>query len=121
MTNKQGTAWESEIREQAKKNSANADRYPKRGQKAEPDLYIGAEDLPAVPAVFWKRLVGLKSDGRRKPDGERKVVVIGYNDFMQYILPHVPVRWEIQAKWTSTLNVTRTLHELRTWLKEHRG
>lgn len=67
MTNKQGTAWESEIREQAKKNSANADRYPKRGQKAEPDLYIGAEDLPAVPAVFWKRLVGLKSDGRRKP------------------------------------------------------
>lgn len=123
MTNHQGTEWETEIVTKASKfhGYGMAGRYPKRGQADEPDVWIGkAEDPHAVPVVGWKRLVGRKKDGRRKPDGERAVFIIGADDFFEYVLPYVPHTFDVQAKWTSTLNVTRTLAGLRAWLKAHR-
>lgn len=123
MTNPQGTVWETEIVNGARRIGRNAGRYPKMASKGEPDVWI-ARDLEwflstkSIPVVAWKRLVGTKSDGRRKPDGERHVVIIGYADFLE-MLPYLPNRFEVQAKWTSTLNVTRTLADLRAWLKDH--
>lgn len=121
MTNHQGTLWETEIVQAARLFQRPAGRYPKRGQADEPDVWIGqAEDVEAIPIVAWKRLVGAKADGRRKPDGERAVIVISFDDWNRYVLPYVPYSFDVQAKWTGALNVTRTLAGLRTWLKERR-
>lgn len=123
MTNPQGTTWESEIVGGARDSGSpyhNTGRYPKRAQKGEPDLWIGqAEPTDAIPLVIWKRLVGKKSDGRRKPDGVRAVVVLDWEDF-KTMLPFLPFNFEVQAKWTNRLNVTRVLGELKDWLKENR-
>lgn len=121
MTNKQGTEWESEIVQKVQEQDTlyhSADRYPKRGQKGEPDLYIGVPNgKHSYPALIWKRLV--KGDGqRRKPDGVRAVVVLDWEDF-QEMLHYMPVTFDVQAKWTERLNVTRVLGELRSWMREH--
>lgn len=122
MTNRQGTEWETEIVRTIQELDTlyhSAGRYPKRAQKGEPDVWIGVpESRDPIPIVAWKRLV--KTGGKRRaPDGERAVVVIGWEDF-QKMLDFLPFMFEVQAKWTERLNVTRTLHELRTWLRENR-
>jgi hypothetical protein len=125
MTNPQGTRWESEIVSGAQGVNLPADRYPKRGQKGEPDLWIGhSTPDKTIGVLFWKRLVGKKGDGPRQPDGERRVVVVEYNDFLELIAEldeSSPIRHriEVQAKWTKALNVTRVLGELRSWMKEN--
>lgn len=117
MTNPQGTQWESAIVREAQESGAFSGRHPKRGQKGEPDVWIETAGWAGtLPVVMWKRLVGRKADGRRKPDGEPAVVVIGFSDFMK-MLPFLPFDFQVQAKWTSTLNVTRTLADLRAWMK----
>lgn len=127
MTDAQGTKWESEIVNRAMDATQfGAGRYPKRGQKGEPDVWIGAPDKKgSIAWVVWKRLVGKRSGPeRRKPDGERDTVTLTLDDAL-YLLelarmsdPTITV--DIQAKWKSALNVTRTLGELRDWTKEHR-
>lgn len=128
MTNPQGTQWESEIVNRANDAGLHADRYPKRGQGHEPDLWVGAGDSrradELVPVLAWKRLVGKKSQGRRKPDGERDVVVLRYEDFLMMaslIDEHSPTtcRYEVQAKWKTNVNVTRVLSGLVNWMKEN--
>lgn len=129
MTNPQGTKWETEIVLRATQQGMYAGRYPKMAQGDEPDVWIGHASVPSadvtIPLVMWKRLVGVKKDGPRRPDGERDVVVMSYNDFLTmagWIAEEAPVRfrYEVQAKWTAALNVTRTLAGLRRWMKEHR-
>ncbi len=124
MTNPQGTIWEGKIRDRARAFGFQSDRYPKRSQKHEPDLYIQTmrNDYHfSYPVLFWKRLVGKKGSGPRKPDGERNVVVIGYDDFMEMLSlmgeEGIPLRLEVQAKWAANVNVTRILGGLRDWLK----
>lgn len=48
----------------------------------------------------------------------RAVVVLDWEDFLE-MLEYVPVTFDVQAKWTERLNVTRVLGELRSWLREH--
>lgn len=122
MTNSQGTVWETEIvRAASNSHDHRTGRHPKRGQANEPDVYFlykyGIPD-GTIPVVAWKRLVGKKGDGPRQPDGERRVVVIGFDDFID-LLPFLPYDFEVQAKWTANLNVTKTLAGLRAWMKEH--
>lgn len=126
MTDSQGTKWESEIRSRAQARGFNADRYPKRGQGGEPDVWIEPNYSRPQPRyigiVAWKRLVGKRSGPqRRKPDGERDTVTLALDDFLD-LLEYVDdgVRVEVQAKWKAALNVTRTLGELRDWIKEYR-
>jgi hypothetical protein len=72
---------------------------------------------------MWKRLVGKMADGRRQPDGEAAVVVLSVPDFL-WMLAYIPpdaLNFDIQAKFTSKLNVTRELALLRAWIKEHRA
>lgn len=68
MTNPQGTQWESEIVRSVREKDTlyhSSDRYPKRGQKGEPDLYIGVPNSKhAYPALIWKRLV--KTGGKKR-------------------------------------------------------
>lgn len=126
MTNPQGTIWESEIVNAFKSLGLKADRHPKRGQPGEPDLWIGNPDA-TVGVLAWKRLVGKKGDGPRKPDGERRVVVMEFDDFRQLVKAFNEladkagltrsISFQVQAKWTTNLNVTKTLGLLRSWLK----
>lgn len=121
MTDWQGTRWESDLRDAFKKDGFMSDRYPKRGQKGEPDLWVCTQKNEETLGILaWKRLVGKRSaKERRKPDGIRDVVVMSLDDFRK-LLPYVPYDFDIQAKWTARLNVTRTLAELHDWLKENR-
>lgn len=124
MTNPQGTQWESELRDAVRRMHIPADRYPKRGQKGEPDVWIGHESRPdsIIPVLSWKRLTKNKGAKRRSPDGERDVVVMRTTDFLRLVnLLHNDsrFRYEVQSKWTQNLNVTRVLGELVNWLEEH--
>lgn len=131
MTNPQGTQWETDLVLAAKAVGLRADRFPKRGQKGEPDLWIGTPDVDsAIPVLAWKRLTGKKSDGRRKPDGARQVAVLDMADFLYLIreLDHCRnflgggqvVTVMVQAKWAAALNPTRVLGLLQSWLKAAR-
>lgn len=120
MTNPQGTVWETDLVNRAKLQGRSAQRYPKMASKGEPDLFIEGRpgyDLPTIPLLAWKRLTGKKAEGRRTPDGVRAVIVIDAEDFYRDVLPWLPHRFEVQAKWTSALNVTRVLGDLKAWLK----
>lgn len=135
MTNKQGTEWESEIVNNVKKDlSAVSDRYPKRAQIGEPDLFMQfhahagtIKHTRVLPALFWKRLVGKKGNGPRRPDGVRRVVVIPAEDYLYLLerasfheaLRGVGIKVLVQAKWTTNLNVTKVLGELVDWMKSH--
>lgn len=127
MTNPQGTQWESELRDAARTLHLPADRYPKRGQKGEPDVYIGYPGADnVVPIVSWKRLTkSTPSAKKRTPDGVRDVVVMRTEDFLMlanriWMDPRPNIKFEVQSKWTQNLNVTRTLGDLIKWLEEHR-
>lgn len=123
MTNPQGTQWESEIRNAMLSAGVKADRFPKRGQADEPDLWIGGPAFDGIPILAWKRLVGKKGNGPRQPDGERRVVVIEFDDFRRIVRTLSELKGEdpvflVQAKWTTNLNVTKTLGNLRRWCRE---
>lgn len=116
MTNPQGTAWESEI-----ETDTGGLRLVKRGQKDEADVFIeGSNPTAEIPALFWKRIVktGKKV---RQPLGERKVVVLRYDDFLDMLekmdeyglSPSVYV----QAKWAEQISVTKVLGGLSNWLE----
>lgn len=121
MTNPQGTTWETQIRKDMEDAGRRSGRHPKRGQPGEPDVWVGEPDsLEPIPLVAWKRLV--KNGGpRRVPDGVRAVAVVDWEDFLDMIYYLPPAfTFEIQAKWTERLNVTRVLGKLKDWLKENR-
>jgi len=126
MTNPQGTDWESELVNACKVLRLPAGRYPKRGQKHEPDVWIGMPDMPdSIPVVSWKRLTKTKEGAKRRtPDGERDVVIIRTRDFLRMVnhlkAANYELNFDVQSKWTQNLNATRILHGLVKWLEEHR-
>jgi hypothetical protein len=127
----QGTAWESELVDLALSMGFLADRYTKRGQADEPDLWWinphgwvpGVNASHHIQAVAWKRLVKNEEGKRRRPDGERAVVTITLEDFAYLVYEAQtrglnPIAVDIQAKATQNLNVTRTLKGLREWTRK---
>lgn len=82
-----------------------------------PRTRVGA----AIPVVAWRRLVGVKANGRRKPDGEKEVVILRVDDFLRMVAElnriSTHMTFMVQCKWTTNLNVTRTLGGLRSWLR----
>jgi hypothetical protein len=126
MTNSQGTQWETEILKRAGDYGLTGLRYPKRAQKHEPDLYLNHVGVLSLPPhgvvqlgiVAWKRLTGKKSGKPRTPDGERRVVVLEFDDFLRLVShSRYDYHVEVQAKWAAALNPTRTLGGLRSWMK----
>jgi hypothetical protein len=126
-----GTAWETELVDTALSMGFMADRYPKRGQPDEPDLWwINPHGWwetnnthHHVLAVAWKRLVKNEEGKRRRPDGERAVVTITLEDFAYLVYETqtrglYPLTVDIQAKACQNLNVTRTLKGLKEWTKK---
>lgn len=122
MTNPQGTAWETETVNRAKDRGIPARRLVKQSQKDEADVLMGGDDDSwHIPALFWKRIVKAKKGKPRQPLGERYVVVLGVDDFLDLLeryqhdrdgLPHI---W-VQNKWAEQISVTKVLYGLRKWL-----
>jgi hypothetical protein len=96
-------------------------RLVKRGEKNEADVYLwGSGGDWEIPALFWKRIVKKPGKKVRQPLGERKVVVLRYEDFMDmlsvmYTEGVAPAVW-VQAKWAEQLSVTKVLGGLVEWL-----
>jgi len=119
VTNPQGTAWETEIVNRAKAKSIPAIRLVKQGQKDEADVLLGGTwDNWNIPVLIWKRIV--KSKGKnRQPLGERYVVVLGLDDFIDLMAELNEMGWPsiwVQAKWAEQISVTKVLKGLRDWL-----
>ena len=124
MTNAQGTAWETATVNDALARGIPALRLVKQSQKDEADVLIGNSGTVSplgwnIPVVFWKRIV--RGGGKnRQPLGERYVVIIGRDDFMEMLemlwtenlAPHI---W-VQNKWAEQISVTKVLKGLRDWL-----
>jgi len=131
MTNPQGTEWETEWCQLAKDHALPAMRLVKQGVAGEPDTVIGNPHPDSVydviPVVAWKRLASKKpGQKKRRPDGERDVVIMRAEDFMYLIHMYTSVHGEAptvmaQNKWTEKLNVTRTLDGLRKGIGEIYG
>ena len=120
MTNSQGTAWETDSVNRAKARDIPAIRLVKQGQKDEADVLLGGnseKDHDAIPALFWKRIVKAKNGKNRQPLGERYVVVLGVDDFLDLLASH-PSRPSVyvQNKWAEQISVTKVLKGLRDWL-----
>lgn len=128
MVNKnkaQGTGYESKLVKQFRaleQYGVESDRYPLKGIKGEPDLYVKfgwpseRRNLSLrIPVLVWHRIVNT-GEGPRKPDGERDVVVLSLVDFLallEAVDEEVAARIEVQAKACERLNVTRVLADLR--------
>ena len=130
MTNPKGTRWETktvnDIQRQfdAYATPVAVTRRPKAGQKHEADVQVTCGDGDErFGVVAWHRAVKRDGNKVRVADGERKVAVLRWEDFV------VLLEWAarsgrfdgtvyIQNKATQTLNVTRTLGGLRAWMKE---
>lgn len=113
----QGTAWESELVRRAQDHGLVAGRHAEGGSGDVADIWIGdpTPETGDLTVVAWKRLTG---DGpRRTPDGERDVVVIRLDDFLNLIGSVTTTRWNgavhVECKARQTLNVTRTLFKAR--------
>lgn len=120
---KQSTEWESSLVSLGQGLGFEADRYPLRGQAGEPDLYwrSGPGTGRAVPVLAWKRLVGVKREGRRKPLGVRDVIVLTPEDFA-YLAERAAINgyYLFQAKAAQQISVTKVLGGLIAWCKKHR-
>lgn len=123
MSNAQGPDWEREVRADFWKHGFLADRRPKYGEKGESDLWVGSpvSEFP-IPILAYKRLGKLKEgQKRRQPDGERRVAVVPWEDFLQLLSQADPhgrhVTLEVQCKWAQQVNVTRVLGQLADWLR----
>jgi hypothetical protein len=125
MTNPQGTEWETATVNDAKERGIPAIRLVKQSQKNEADVLIGNSHVHPqgwhIPVVFWKRLAPKKrGQAKRQPLGERYVVIIGRDDFMEimemlWTENLAPTLW-VQNKWAEQISVTRVLKGLRDWL-----
>lgn len=128
MTNPQGTKWETETVKACENRELVAQRLVKQSQKDEADVKIqGNSTHWHIPVVAWKRIV--KTDAKvRQPLGERKVVIIGFDDFLDILEElwkhgrdfrvddaEVPTIW-VQNKWVQQISVTKVLAGLRQWL-----
>jgi hypothetical protein len=122
MTNPQGTDWETSIVKRAVGRQLEAIRLVKKSQKDEADVIIYGGPRQ-IGAVFWKRIVGKKKQGKpRQPLGERYTVTVTEADFLD-MLALIPQENRptvyIQAKWSAQLSVTKTLYGLRQWMRTH--
>lgn len=126
----QGTRWETQsvvdLEEAADRLEVPvvARRRAKAGQKHEADveaIYGGGTDRIGV--VAWHRLV--KKDGNkvRVPDGERKVAVLAWDDFVKLVSHAADGHGSfqgtvyVQNKAAQQINATRTLAGLREWME----
>ena len=114
----QGTRWESELVRRAQDIGILAGRLAEGGITDQGDVWL--LDTPdselAKVAVAWKRLTGEGS--RRTPDGERDVVILRTDDFLELLWAldsAYPYCWVVEAKATQNLNVTRVL--AKAWKK----
>lgn len=113
----QGTGWETELVHRAHDLGVMASRLAEGGSKDEGDVWIvnpPGDTQHTITALAWKRLVG---DGRRRPDGERDVVVLTTNDFLNIVrllsIYEPEIGWVVECKARQQLNVTRALHKAR--------
>jgi len=128
MTNPQGTTWETETVTKCETRGLVAQRLVKQSQKDEADVKIqGNSAAWNIPVVAWKRIV--KTDAKvRQPLGERRVVIIGFDDFLDLLEElwlhgqsfkledgEMPTIW-VQNKWAQQISVTKVLAGLRQWL-----
>lgn len=109
----QGTSWETECVNRANKHGMRAHRLAEGGPNDIGDVEIPTVDpgIRKIPAVAWKRLTD-QGKGRRQPDGEKEVVIITMDDFMELIF-FSGFGAILECKATERLNVTRTLHKAR--------
>ena len=109
----QGTAWESEAVKRAQDRGYIARRIAEGGSKDKGDVFIqGYGSEGTLVAVLWKRLVN-SGGRRRKPDGEKEVVILSYDDFLDLLMGGPMPDVVLECKATQTLNVTRVLGKAR--------
>ena len=114
----QGTSWESELVRRAQNAGLVAARHAEGGSGDVADIWIG-DPTPRtgdITVIAWKRLTG--DGGRRTPDGERDVVILRTDDFLDLVsvfvtTPRYNRTVHVEAKARQTLNVTRELFRAR--------
>lgn len=126
MTNKQGTAWETETVRRAEERGIPAIRLVKQAEANEADVMFNGHEDWIIPVVLWKRIVktGKKT---RQPLGERYVAVLRVDDFLDLLAAQrTPDTYKhdrpqplvfIQNKWAAQISVTKVLHGLIQWVK----
>ncbi len=119
---KQGTSHETGTVVACQAKNIPAGRYAEGGSSDLGDVWIGQPYLDGDPnpivAVYWKRLVNKEGQTRRAPDGDRDVIVIAFNDFLDILTMTTVPNVTVECKATQQLNVTRTLANTRR--KAHR-
>ena len=114
----QGTEHETRTVLDLKGIGYHAERIPEGGQNDRGDVeayqYGRDQDVAPLVVLFWKRLVKKEGQKRRVPDGERDVVVMRKQDFLDLIHPGAPAYLIVECKAAETVNVTRVLAKARS-------
>lgn len=110
----QGTAFETQIVQQAKSQGWQAERLAEGGSHDMGDVYLGKRPVTVKPIVMlaWKRLVPKPGATRRQPDGEPIVFVLDQATawYAIQLMQEDGLRpIVIECKATERLNVTRVL------------
>jgi hypothetical protein len=109
---KQGTTYESHLRNRALLQSRTARRLAKAGQAHEADVEIEGGSMR--PAVAWQHWIVTEGHARRK---SFRTVTILEEDWWKLLSMDTEheLGWHIQSKSTQRLNVSAILRGLIAW------